>query len=132
MKKEVKVTHMHLYTKERAELFCGQADFMMFPEYMELIYLEAGNVKVVMRFYETYMEVHRYGEARSHLTMKRNQATKNPIESVYGTFEVELYTHEYERYDHKIHVSYDIHNGSDEKDGYKIVIELAEGTHECN
>lgn len=132
MKKEVKVTHMHLYTKEKAVLFSGYADFVMFPDYMELIYVESDGVKVIMRFYEEYMEVHRHGEVRSHLTMKQNKHTLNPMESVYGTFEVELYTHEYERCDHQIVVAYDIHNGSDEKDGYKIVIELLEGVYECN
>lgn len=132
MKKNVKVMHTHRYTLEKAVLYEGYAHCNDYGTYKEFTYFENEETKVILYIYQEYMEIQRYGEAQSSLTLKKEETTFNPIKSMYGTFEVEITTYEYRNTDHYIVVEYDIHNGSDDKDGFKIEIKIEEDVYELN
>lgn len=130
MKRKIKVKHTHRYTLEKDILFDGYADCNEFQEYLEYIYYEENNVKVVMYIFESYMQIKRFGEVQSTLTFKKEEHTMNLMNSVYGSFEIEIYTYDFQKKGYDIIVEYDIENGSDEKDGFKIEIEVEDKGYE--
>lgn len=132
MKREILVKHMHRYTFEQAVLYEGVAEYNAYPDYVELVFYEDQNTRVVMHCFEKYMEIRRFGEVKSHLTLKPKERTHNPMESIYGTFEVEMFTDAYLREDAYIMVAYDVENGTEDKDGFRIDIELKEDGYELN
>ncbi len=132
MEKKIKVKHTHRYTKESAILFEGTSQIDDYPGYRKIAFLEGLNVKVVFYCFETFVEVHRFAEVVSQLSLKPKQRTSNPIKSEYGVFDVEIYTYEYEVNTNYVKVSYDIENGSDDKDGFIVEIEIEEGVYEHN
>lgn len=130
MKKKIKVTHTHRYTLENALLYEGYALYNDFNTYKEYIYQENEETKVILYIYDTHMEIQRYGEAQSSLTLKKDKTTLNPIKSMYGTFEVEIKTYDYQVNEKYMMVEYDVENGSQDKDGFKIEIVVEEDGHE--
>lgn len=132
MRKKIQVKHTHRYTKSENILFEGYAVCNDYDDYIELVYYENNDTKVVMYAYQDYMVIERYGEVHSQLNLHPNKATANPMKSEYGTFEIEITTFDYQKDDHYIMVEYDIENGSPDKDGFKIEIEVKEEAHEYN
>ena len=130
MRKKIKVKHTHRYTNEKAVLYDGDALCNEFSEYLELNYMEEDKTKVTMFIYENHMEIKRFGEVLSSLDMKPKKKTKNPMKSAYGTFEIEVYTYDFKNEGNYIMVEYDVENGTKEKDGFKIEIEIKEEGYE--
>lgn len=132
MKKKIQVKHTHRYTNMQSILFEGYANCNDFDEYLELSYEEEDKTKVVMYCFAKYIVIERYGEVLSKLELHKNKKTSNPMNSIYGTFEIEVSTYDYQKDDHYIMVEYDVENGSEEKDGFKIEIIIEEDHHEYN
>lgn len=132
MKEKILVKHTHRYTKEEMVLFHGNAQYIEYEKYYEYIYYDEQKIKTVLRIYEDKMEIQRYGEAISSLLLVKNEMTKNPITSPYGTFEIDIYTHDYKYGRNWIKVEYDVENGTEEKDGFIVEIRLEERKDELN
>ncbi|NBK96690.1 MAG: DUF1934 family protein [Erysipelotrichia bacterium] len=132
MRKKIQVKHTHRYTKSENILFVGYALCSEYDQYREINYVEKDGTKVVMYMFKEYMVIERYGEVHSQLNLHRKQTTKNPMKSEYGTFEIEIHTFAYQCDPRYIMVEYDVENGSDSKDGFKIEIEVMEEAYEYN
>lgn len=132
MRKKILIKHTHRYTKSQNVLFNGYAICHYYDRHIEFTYVEQDDTKVIMRAYDDHMEIERFGEVHSLLNLYKDCVTKNPMESEYGTFEIEMKTYAYIKDDHYIMVEYDVESGSLEKDGFKIEIEVKEDTHEYN
>ncbi len=130
MQKKIMVRHTHRYTNERAILFEGIAMCEDFDTYREYRYSEKDGTKVVMYCYEDHIQIERFGMIHSCLNLYENRTTKNPMESVYGIFDIEMTTFAYRREDRYVMVEYDVESGTEEKDGF--IIELEEVINEYN
>lgn len=130
MKKKVKITNTHRYTKQKNIQYNGYVDFEEKNDGYTFTFREKDGTKVRMNVYEYYMQIERFGEATTFLTLRKDVVTKNPIKSMYGVFEIDIYTYSYEWSTNYIKVEYDVENGSDDKDGFIIEIEIKEGRNE--
>lgn len=119
-----KVINTHRYTKDTVVLYEGN---MIVHEYMdrfEYKYREADGTKVTITIYEDAMSIKRQGEVTTSLMLKPNEKTLNPVESPFGTFEIEVTTYRYEKIENKYCVEYDVENGMDDKDGFIVELVL--------
>lgn len=132
MRKKIQVKHTHRYTKSQNILFNGYANCHYYDRHIEYTYDEQDDTNVIMRVYDDHMEIERFGEVHSLLQLYEGTSTLNPMESEYGTFEIEIYTYAYQNDDNYIMVEYDVESGSEDKDGFKIEIEVKEDIHEYN
>lgn len=130
MKKKIKITNTHRYTKQKNVQYNGYVDVTLLEDGFSFVFREKDNTKVKMSIYDSYMQIERYGEAHTKLTMKENKTTKNPIESVYGIFEIDIFTYSYLNEKNHIKVEYDVENGTDDKDGFIVELEIKEERHE--
>lgn len=130
MKHNIHVKHTHRYTHEQMTLFLGEAEIKEYDGYYEYIYYDEQRIKTVLKIFEDKMEIQRYGEATSSLLLIENERTLNPISSPYGTFEIEIFTYAYKNENNYIMVEYDVENGSEDKDGFKIEIRVEEKSYE--
>lgn len=130
MKKKVKITNTHRYTKQKNIQFNGYVDCEAKGEGITFTFREKEGTKVRMNIYEYYMQIERFGEAETFLTLRKDVVTKNPIKSIFGVFEIDIYTHDYINEKKYVRVEYDVENGSDDKDGFIIEIEIKEGRNE--
>ncbi len=132
MKKEIIVKQTHRYTLESNNMYNGQANIDEYSDYTRIKFIDCENATTVFYCFNSYMEIHRFGEATSELVLKPDCSTFNKIKSEFGTFEIEILTHKYTYNEDYICVEYDIENGNDDTDGYKIEVEVAEGKDEFN
>ena len=130
MKKHIIVQHTHRYTHQKEKLFEGYAEVSEFNEYRQYRFQEADGTKVVMTCYEFSMRIERFGEIHSCIECQPGKSIECPMRSAYGTFAIPIYTFAYVREDDYVVVSYDVENGTDDKDGF--IIEIEEDRHETN
>lgn len=130
MKRKIKITNTHRYTKQKSIQYNGYVDMNVLEDGFSFVFYEKDNTKVRMSIHENHMQIERFGEARTKLTMKENELTKNPIESVYGIFEIDIFTYSYLNEKNHIKVEYDVENGTDDKDGFIVELEIKEERHE--
>ena len=130
MKKKIKVTNTHRYTKEKNIQYNGYVDINETMDGFMFTFREKDNTKVRMTVHEYYMQIERFGQATTFLTLRKDVTTKNPIKSPYGVFEIDIFTYDYQNSGNYIKVEYDVENGTDDKDGFIVEIEIKEGRNE--
>lgn len=69
-------------------------------------------------------EIHRKAEAQSFLTFELDMETSGYIESEFGTFEVVIVTHKYLFSEKFIALEYEILNGSDSVESYRLLFKF--------
>lgn len=130
MKKKIKIINTHKYTNAKEIQFHGYVDIDFLDDGFSFVFHEKTGVKVRMKIHEYYMQIERFGEAKTSLTLRKGVVSKNPIKSIYGVFEIDIYTYDFQNHGNYIKVEYDVENGSDDKDGFVIEIEIKEGRNE--
>ncbi|MGN1344464.1 MAG: DUF1934 family protein [Traorella sp.] len=70
------------------------------------------------------INIHRLAENKSSLHLISSQYTKGKVESIYGSFEIDLYTHHYFHKEELIAVEYDILNGKEILESYRLMIRI--------
>ena len=66
----------------------------------------------------------RKAEGTTSLNLKHEKQTKGMVESIYGILEIDLYTRRYLKKDNVIAVEYDILNGKEVLESYRLMIKM--------
>lgn len=130
MKRKIKISNTHRYLKQTIIQFNGYVDVDLIEDGFVFTYREKDNTRVRMTIHEHYMKIERFGEAKTCLVLRKGVRTKNPINSIYGSFEIDIYTYDYQNDGNYIRVEYDIENGTEDKDGFIVELQMKEGQHE--
>lgn len=121
------VKQKHLYTNESIMMYQGSVALTNDSACMMLSYTESDrHTNVVIRAYPDELRIERNGEVITNLRCLRNKKTLGTILSEFGTIELDIYTHKYIRKENAIAVAYDILNGDEVSDGYRIIWTLKE------
>lgn len=127
MKKYGIVNQTHLYTKETNMMYKGPIFFIQNATHSSLEYTEMHtHTKVYINAYEDRIEINRIGEMETKLNFRPNEKTIGTILSEFGTIEIGIYTHKYIKRDNTIALAYDILNGEEVSDGFRIIWKLKE------
>ncbi|MDE6475669.1 MAG: DUF1934 domain-containing protein [Erysipelotrichaceae bacterium] len=133
MKKYIVVKQKQRLTEERKVLFQGMAEVESQLSCLCIKYKELDTAaKVHVQADEKELKIHREAEATTHLHFIANQKTVCSIESVYGTIELQLYTHKYIKKDNIIAISYDVLDGDIVSDSFYIIWTIEEGVRESD
>ena len=133
MKKYIVVKQKQRLTEERKILFQGIAEIKAHLPCLCIKYKELDTAaQVHVQADEKELKIHREAEATTHLHFIANQKTLCSIESVYGTVELQIYTHKYIKKDNIIAISYDVLNGDVVSDSFYIIWTIKEDVRESD
>ena len=132
MKRKLIVKQRNQQTQEDIVLAESFIDIEEFEKTIRFDYHEndVNSTKVHIEATTQELHVHRFGEAISRLVFIEGQITSGLIESEFGSFDVELYTHRYISNQENIVVEYDVMNGEEVTDTYRIYWKIRRMTHE--
>lgn len=77
MKKDIIVKQINRYTLESYNMYTGQANIDEYSDYTRIQFIDFENATTVFYCFNSYMEIHRFGEATSELMLKPKQRTLN-------------------------------------------------------
>lgn len=128
MKRQVIVKQQHRYTKERNILFNGVADCRVDDRLLVIEYLE-DNTKadVHIEADDVGLMIYRHGEVETRLRFQKGITMQGEVMSEFGSFYLDLYTHNYIKRDTVIAVDYDVISNDEVSDGYYIIWTIKEG-----
>lgn len=127
MEKYVVVKQKHLYNGDRNLMFKGSAFFSQKDDCLVLSYKEKDQkTEVRVEAKKEQLCIERKGEIITHLTFRPKEVTKGSILSVYGTMEIDVFTHKYIKKENIIAIEYDIRSGEETVEGYRIIWSMKE------
>ena len=80
--------------------------------------------KVMMKGNNHGCSIYRKAEGTTTLVLEESKTTKGSVESIYGTFDLEIYTHQYIWKNELIAVKYDILNQGEIIESYRLMIKI--------
>ena len=127
MKKHVIVKQKHLYTEERFLMFDGLAEITRHEDLIQIRYRERDQkTEVTVDAYDDHLEIKRNGEVITSLLFRSKEKTNGSVLSEFGTIDLGVYTHKYIKKENIIAIEYDILNGDEVSDGYRILWTMKE------
>ena len=121
------VKQTHLYTNEKHIMFHGVGEMDVQGDNISLSYIERDGISKV-RVNATFdtLCIERDAELKSRLPFKSKEKTMGTILSEFGEIDIEIYTHKYIFNKDTIAVEYDIVQGDEVIDGYRIIWNMKE------
>ncbi len=123
MKVFVTIKQKNLTTSEEQTLCESVCEMTQTKESFEFTYHEEkpydGTVKISGNSFSC--QIHRTAENTSILKFSSQQKTKGRIQSAYGEFEVDIYTHVYHKKENILAIEYDILNGSEVLEKFRMM-----------
>lgn len=126
MKVYIQVKQNNLQTKEEI-ILCDQiCDLELKDDFYSFSYKEKSPLKgqVEMKGNSNGCTIIRKAEGSTHLNLKHQKQTKGMVESIYGILEIDLYTRRYLKKDNVIAIEYDVLNGKDILESYRLMIKM--------
>lgn len=122
MKKYVTVKQTNLYTKEKHVMYKGFVQYCEQLGSISMEYKEANqDVIVCIQAQEDALYITRKGEVETYLKLMPKEQTTGSIHSEFGILELDLYMHKYIKEKNIIAIEYDVLNGDEVSDGFRIM-----------
>lgn len=122
MKQYLLITQKNLNTQEETKLAEGQVEVDKTKKGISFEYEEinlGGRVQVVLN--EDDCRIKRHFEITTHLHFIENKKTLGTVDSEFGTFDFEIFTHKYRRWNEVTALEYDILNGEEVSDSFRLM-----------
>lgn len=119
------VTQKNQQTQQEIKLAECQCEIQENDQEISFCYTEKdlmGQVKVVLNEKECHIE--RQAQIVTCLHFIENQKTEGLVESEYGSFNVEIFTHKYRKWNEVIALEYDILNGDAVSDSFRLMFKF--------
>lgn len=126
MKVNIEVKQKNLQTNQES-ILCDQiCDLELNDDNYTFSYKEKRplNGHVTMHGNMQGCTINRKAEGTTNLILKHQKQTKGMVESIYGILEIDLYTRRYLKKDNVIAVEYDILNGDEVLESYRLMIKM--------
>ena len=126
MKVNVQVKQKNLQTNEENTLCDQICDVALNDDSYSFSYNEKRplNGFVTMNGNTHGCTITRKAEGTIHLNLQHQKQTKGMVESIYGILEIDLFTHRYLKKDNVVAVEYDILNGREVLESYRLMIKM--------
>lgn len=126
MKTRITIKQKNLQTKKEQTL-CDQVCDLNFNENeYSFSYKEKAplNGSVTMKGDLNGCSILRKAEGSTILNLIEKKKTKGIVESIYGILEIDLYTHHYYKKDELIAIEYDVLNGNEVVENYRLMVKF--------
>lgn len=127
MKKHVIVKQKNLYSNEKNIMYDGLVSYNNIDAEINLRYIEFHtNAQVEIKAKDGAFYIQRKAEVTSQLCFIPNRKTTNSILSEFGIIEIEIFTHKYIKRENIIAIEYDILQGDEVLEGFRIIWDIKE------
>ena len=119
------IKQKNLNTLEESKLCECICDIEQTQDKISFTYAEEGlEGRVHVVFHESECFIERHAVITTHLHFIENRRTSGFVESEYGAFVLEIFTHKYKKWNEVIALEYDILSGEEITDSFRLMFRI--------